>query len=123
MVTLRARLPALRVMSRSSLRTCMERYIAIGWTSAIPDACKRTLLVIPIGVAPWLWGWPNLFLERMNRVGTPVFIAGPSTIHATGLDTKDLIERLPRDFSGGIWTNRIDVVGPLFGRQPSVKRL
>jgi glycerophosphoryl diester phosphodiesterase len=116
MQVLRARVPGLRVTSRESERTCIKRYIEIGWTSAIPDACRRSMLVIPIHIAPWLWGWPNLFLERMDEVGTPVFVSGPSTTDATGIDTEQMLQRLPKDFSGGIWTNRIDVLGPLFGR-------
>ncbi len=125
MAALRARLPELRVMSRNSLTTCVKRYIAIGWTSAIPDACKRSLLIIPVNIGPWLWGWPNLFMERMNGVGTPVFVAGPysfSDIGSSGLDSQDLIDRLPEDFSGGVWTNRIELVAPLFGRMPEPKR-
>lgn len=118
MKVLRERLPSLRVTSRESESACVKRYIAIGWTSAIPDACRRSMLVIPIHIAPWLWGWPNLFLERMNKVGTQVFVSGPSTTDATGIDTEQLLRRLPNDFSGGIWTNRIDLLGRLLGRGP-----
>lgn len=118
MRVLRERLPTLRVTSRESESTCVKRYLAIGWTSAIPDACRRSMLVIPIHIAPWLWGWPNLFLERMNNVGTQVFVSGPDTTDATGIDTEQLLQRLPKDFSGGIWTNRIDRLGPLLGRAP-----
>jgi glycerophosphoryl diester phosphodiesterase len=119
MSVLRARLPSLRVMSRESETACVKRYIAIGWTSAIPDACRRSMIIVPLDIAPWIWGWPNLFLERMTKVGTQVFVAGPGTTNTTGIDSEQMVQRLPEDFSGGIWTNRIDLLGPLFGRRPN----
>jgi glycerophosphoryl diester phosphodiesterase len=73
----RARLPHLKTMSRASVRRCLINYIAIGWSGYVPAACRGSLLLVPINVAPWLWGWPNRFLVRMASAGTEVFAAGP----------------------------------------------
>ena len=65
----RTRLPGLRTMSRASLQSCLLRYIGIGWSGYVPAACRGSLLLIPINVAPWLWGWPGRFLQRCRQPG------------------------------------------------------
>jgi glycerophosphoryl diester phosphodiesterase len=110
----RARLRHLKTMSRASARRCLINYIAIGWTGYVPAACRGSLLLVPINVAPWLWGWPNRFLARMASAGTEVFAAGPwDGGFSRGIDDAETFARLPKGYAGGIWTNRIDRVAPL----------
>jgi glycerophosphoryl diester phosphodiesterase len=110
----RARHPHLKTMSRASLRRCLMNYIGIGWTGYVPAACRGSLLLVPINVAPWLWGWPNRFLVRMASAGTEVFAAGPSDGgFSRGIDDAATFSRLPRGYADGIWTNRIDRIAPL----------
>jgi glycerophosphoryl diester phosphodiesterase len=55
----------------------------------------------------------------MNAAGSEVFVTGPYTSGdpgTSGVDTADIAAQLPSDFTGGIWTNRIDVIAPRFGR-------
>jgi glycerophosphoryl diester phosphodiesterase len=73
---LHRRLPDLRTLSRASVGNCVLRYAGHGWTGIVPDACRQALILIPLNVAPWLWGWPNIFLDRMHAVGSRVFVQG-----------------------------------------------
>ena len=115
MRTLRERLPGFRVMSKDMLKSCLLRYLALGWTGIVPNACERMLVLVPVNVAPWLWGWPHRFLDRMERVGTRVFAVAPydGLEFSSGLDDVQELAALPPGYSGGIWTDRIDRVGPL----------
>ncbi len=113
---LRARIPAMKVMSRQSLTRCGLRYIAIGWSGTVPDDCRNTIVLVPVNLCWLMWGWPNLFQERMHGAGSEVFVIGPvggSDVGAAGVDTQDDLDRLPADYSGGVWTNRIEFVAPI----------
>ncbi len=105
-------LPDVRTASRSSLKACLTSYIASGWTGFVPHACSHMLVLVPINVAPWLWGWPNRFLARMTSAGSPVFVLGPyfGGDFSTGVDTLADIARLPDGYSGGVLTNEIEMV-------------
>ena len=100
-------------MTRPRLESCLKRYLAFGWTGYVPSECSRGVLLVPANVAPWLWGWPNRLIQRMDRVGTRVVMigdydGGPSQ----GFDDPDRLTELPRGYTGGVWTNRIDLIGP-----------
>jgi glycerophosphoryl diester phosphodiesterase len=112
---LQSRLPQVPTMSRSGLKSCLVGYIALGWSGHVPRACRRTVVLVPLNVAPWLWGWPHRFLARMQGVGAHVFVAGPweGEGFSRGLDLAQEFQALPKGFGGGIWTNRIDRLGPL----------
>ncbi|EOS56799.1 glycerophosphodiester phosphodiesterase family protein [Paenibacillus barengoltzii] len=106
---LKERLPDLRVMSKATLKQCLLSYEASGWTGYIPDACRNTELHIPEKIAPWLWGWPDKFLSRMERANTRVVIVGgDGSDFSSGFDTLEDVKRLPAGYSGWIWTNRVD---------------
>jgi glycerophosphoryl diester phosphodiesterase len=117
MAKLRARIPAIRTTSRKSLVACGTRYLALGWTGHIPEACRNTIVLMPVNMGVIVWGWPNRFLERMNDANTLVFVTGPygqGEVGTSGVDTDADVAALPDDFSGGIWTNRIDRIGAKF---------
>jgi len=118
---LRRALPDLRSMSRDSLRACLIRYIAYGWTGHVPPDCSRMLVLVPINVAPWLWGWPDRFLSRMASVGSKVFTIGPygGGDFSTGIDAPEDIARLPEGYSGGVLTNEIEFVARTLSSQHS----
>jgi len=91
------------------------QYAGLGWTGYVPGPCRDTLIMLPINAAPWMWGWPNLFLERMRNAGSRVILLGafqsgdPGT---SGIDTVRDLADVPPAFDGYIWTNRIEVIGP-----------
>lgn len=118
--TFRAALPDLKVMSRGMLKSCLLRYIGYGWTGLVPAACRNMMLLAPLNVAPWLWGWPDRFLERMAQAGSSVFVIGSyhGESFSAGLDTPDDIARLPKNFDGGVMTDEIETVAPLLKQAP-----
>ncbi len=110
----RRRLPDLRVGSSGALKNCLLGYIAVGWSEYVPAACRARVMLVPANIAPWLWGWPDRFMARMKTARTTVFVLGDHDgSFSTGIDTTEELARLPKPFDGGIWTNRIEVLGPL----------
>lgn len=106
--------PDIRTLSRRALKSCILRYAGLGWTGYVPQDCRDTALLVPINVAPWLWGWPDRFLDRMNAVGTRVYVLGPygGEGFSQGLDDPAMLDRLPAGYSGGISTDAIDIIAP-----------
>jgi glycerophosphoryl diester phosphodiesterase len=110
-------LPALRVMSRSSLIKAGLEYLALGWTGYVPAACRATELHLPLRFAPLFWGWPHRFLARMDAVGTRVVLVAGDGRWSEGFDTVESLREIPSGFSGVIWTNRIDRIAAALGRR------
>ncbi|MBX4891996.1 glycerophosphodiester phosphodiesterase family protein [Rhizobium bangladeshense] len=107
--------PDIKTASRKSLKSCLFDYIAYGWTGVVPEACKHRMMLVPINIAPWLWGWPDRFLNRMKDAGTEVFVLGPyrGGDFSTGVDDPAQLARLPHNYAAGIWTNEIEENGKL----------
>lgn len=114
MSEIRARLPEIRVLSRPWLKRCLLRYIGLGWSGYVPRDCRDTLVVVPANARRWMWGWPNRFLRRMDRAGTHVIVIGDyrGEGFSQGIDDPERLKEFPSDFSGTIWTDRIDLLGP-----------
>ncbi len=113
----RERLPDIRTLSKPSMKSCLLGYIAYGWTGIVPSSCERKFITVPLNMAPWLWGWPNKFLNRMESVGSRVFVQGDYYGGwSTGIDTAQDLARLPQAYSGGILTDRIEVIAPAVTR-------
>jgi glycerophosphoryl diester phosphodiesterase len=111
---LQKQLPELRTMSKASLKSCLLSYLAVGWSGYVPASCRQTQIHIPDEIAPWLWGWPDRFLERMDRVDTRVILVKGSGGFSDGFDQAEDVYRLPEGYNRWIWTNRIDRMAPLF---------
>ncbi|PWK66919.1 glycerophosphodiester phosphodiesterase family protein [Aminobacter sp. AP02] len=112
-------LPGIRTLSKQSLMRCLLRYEGLGWSGYVPKDCRGATLGVPINVAPWLWGWPNRFLDRMESVGTNVYLLGPyhGGGFSDGIDDPAMIETLPAGYSGGISTDALDLVMPAIERR------
>ena len=52
-------LPEIKVWSRRGLVDCLVQYEALGWTGFVPEACRNTMVMVPINVAPFK-GAPSL---------------------------------------------------------------
>lgn len=90
---------------------CFWQYEAIGWLGIVPQACRDTIVAVPINYAPFLWGWPDRFQQRMADAGSEVVIAGPfGGGFGSGIDTPALAAEVPDGFSGLVWTNRIEEI-------------
>lgn len=106
----------LNVWSRKGLIDCLLQYEGLGWTGFVPDACRNTKVMLPINIAPFVWGWPNLFIERLRQAGSEVILLGPYSSGdpgTAGIDTPELLAQVPDNFAGYIWTNKIETIGPL----------
>jgi len=112
---LKTMMPDMRIMSKATMKSCLIPYLAAGWTGLMPSACRHTELHIPEKIAPWLWGWPDRFLNRMDRAETrTIVVGGDGSDFSSGFDTSEDIKRLPAHYTGWIWTNRIDRIAPLY---------
>ena len=109
---IRLRAGDIKTISRAAIKSCLLRYIGYGWSGIVPESCSHAMVLVPINVAPWLWGWPDRFLGRMNSVDSTVFVLGP--YHggelSTGVDTLEEASRLPAGYAGGVWTNEIELI-------------
>jgi glycerophosphoryl diester phosphodiesterase len=114
----RTRTPDIRTISRAAIKSCLLGYIGYGWSGVVPTACRNAMVMLPINAAPWMWGWPDRFLNRMRAVNSEVFVLGPyrGGEFSTGIDTPEQFSRLPQNYSGGIWTNEIETIAPLVRR-------
>lgn len=109
---LKDRLPELRVMSMDTMKSCMIPYIISGWTGNVPEACKNTQIHLPEAYAKWIWGWPHKFVKRMESVHSNVVLVAGDGGWSEGFDSEDDFERLPVEYEGQIWTNRIEKMAP-----------
>lgn len=107
--------PGLRGFDRASLEGCLLRYLALGWSGHVPESCRNTILLIPQTYAPFLWGWPHRFTQRLEAVGTDVILAGDDdgSGFTSGIDDANSFGEVPHEFDGYVWTNRIELIGPL----------
>ena len=110
-----AAMPGLRGYDRAGLTSCVLRYVLIGWSGIVPGACHGMILAVPMDYAPFLWGWPHRFTARMREAGTEVILLGPDdgSGFSSGIDDAATLARVPRGFEGLIWTDRIEVIGPI----------
>jgi glycerophosphoryl diester phosphodiesterase len=98
------------------MKQCLLRYFAVGWTGYVPEACRDTYVMVPVNLAWLMWGWPNRLQARLEAAGSEIILLGPYTKGDTGtsgIDSLDLLQRVPASFSGYIWTNRIELIGPV----------
>lgn len=117
MLYLREQSNTLRVLSKKKLKHALLQYELIGWTGYVPKAIHNMELHIPLIYAKYLWGWPHKFVERMNAVNTTVVIVEGNGKWSEGFDSKESLEKIPKGFTGYIWTNRMDRVGPIGGNE------
>jgi len=111
----RTLMPDVRTISRATIKSCLLGYIGYGWSGVVPKACNNAMVLLPINVAPFMWGWPDRFLNRMKAANSEVFVLGPyrGGGFSSGIDTPEQFARLPQNYSGGIWTNEIEAIAPL----------
>jgi len=107
-----ARFPQLRASSRQIIKKCLLAYAGTSWTGHVPGACRNRELVVPQRYGKWLWGWPNRFVARMRAAGTRVVLVRGEGDWSAGFDSPDDLAELPDGYTGGIWTNRVDVIAP-----------
>ena len=110
---LQAKLHGMPVMSQNSLKRCLLRYMALGWTGYVPEDCQTSVIILPINIAPWIWGYPHRLVARMEAAGSQVFVAGgyDGTGFSSGVDDLATLLEAAHGFGVGVWTNRIERIG------------
>jgi glycerophosphoryl diester phosphodiesterase len=116
----------LKGFTMESVKSCLLPYLLLGWSGYMPSACANTIVPVPINYTWLMWGWPDRFVDRMNRVGSTVLLRGPyrSADSSDGVDRPKYAEQIPDGFPGYIWTNDINVVlkSRAFGPRPAAGR-
>ncbi len=110
---LREHYPEVKILSKSRMMDAVLYYELIGWTGYIPGKIHNMELHLPIKYAKFLWGWPDKFLQRMDNANTRVVLVQYINGWSDGFDSEADLEKIPEGYSGGYWTNRIDIIGPL----------
>jgi len=108
------RLPEVQSFNRTTMKACLKRYLLTGWTGAVPEDCQETWVFIPVNYQWLIWGFPRRFEARMESVGSSVVLMGPWDGNiTTAIDDEAVLAKVPDDFNGWIWTNRVEVIAPL----------
>lgn len=108
-------IPDLKGFGTRQMKTCLMRYVGLGWSGYVPQTCRNTHVMVPINFAWAMWGWPNRFVERMQKAGSDIILIGPYSAGdagSSGIDRPDVLEQVPDQFSGWIWTNKVQEIGP-----------
>ena len=87
-------------------------YALLGWSGYVPNSCRNKLLQIPKNYAPYFWGWPRVFMSRMDEVDTQILLTGDYDQFSSGIDDISSFDELTNDYKGMIWTNKIELLGP-----------
>lgn len=106
----------LKGMGAAAMKECLIRYLALGWSGHVPEACRGTNAMVPLNFTWAVWGWPDRFHARMVSAGSEIILIGPYSggdTGTSGIDTLEELARIPENFDGYIWTNRIEVIGPV----------
>lgn len=111
-----ARWPEVRSFDKGRLKRCLGGYLALGWAGYMPEACNYTLVLVPTPYARLLWGFPRRFEARLSAVWSEAALVGElEGGFIAGVDDADALARVPEDYAGWIWTNKVEVLGPLLG--------
>ena len=109
------KLPAHIGFSRQSTTACLKDYVLWGWTGQMPERCHKTQILVPMNYAPYLWGWPHKFTNRMRAVGSTVYLAGSyegRRAGSDGINTLEIAAKVPDNFDGFVWTDRVEEIAP-----------
>jgi glycerophosphoryl diester phosphodiesterase len=111
---IRKEYPEMKALSGKLIKKSVIEYELIGWTGYIPKSMRNAELHMPIEYAKYLWGWPYKFIKRMDDVNTRMVIVTKRGQWSGGFDTKEDLKSIPLNYSGCIWTERIDRIGKLY---------
>lgn len=116
---IRSHYPSMKALSARMIKKAVVRYFLIGWTGYVPASMRNMEIHLPIEYARFLWGWPGRIVKRMDRVNTRFVIVKKRGQWSGGFDTQKDISEIPRSFTGCVWTERIDRVGPYYEAEGS----
>ncbi len=110
---LKAEHPKNTYVSRRTTKDCLKKYLLIGWSGYVPKPCHNMHVYVPANLRRLAWGWPHRFERRLNKVGSRSVLMGDLGDHlASGMDTQSDLARIPKDYTGMVYTNKVETVGP-----------
>ena len=105
--------PRAVVMSKARTKTCVLKYLALGWTGHVPQVCRQNLIAVPLNLRWAYWGWPNRLIARAEAADSGVMLVGPVGKGRTvGLTDPRQLDAIPDRFSGLVLTDEIETIGP-----------
>lgn len=110
-VRLRTLAPRARVDAKARMKRCAIRYLLLGWSGYVPDACRGASVGVPVNLRWAYWGWPNRFLHRMERAGAQVMLVGPIGHDEPMVSEPAQLDAVPAGFSGLIATDHVERIG------------
>lgn len=105
--------PQLKGFTKASVKKCAIHYVLLGWSGYVPQSCRDTILLIPQNYVDYFWGWPNVFVGRMENANTDVILVDLSDGHTDGIDNPDEVDALAERYRGIIWTDKIERMGSI----------
>jgi glycerophosphoryl diester phosphodiesterase len=113
--------PRAWVFSKDSVKACTSAYAMQGWLGLTPAACKNGTLMIPLNRQWAFAGWPDRLMARIAAVGGRVVVVGPlDGPGGTGLDLPEQLGEIPSTFTGYVWVEDIQTIGPAL--RPALNR-
>lgn len=106
--------PQMRTLTAKNLKKALIHYALIGWSGYVPESMHNMQLHLPVEYSKFLWGWPVKFHKRMNKVNSRVVLVQMKGPWSGGFDTVEDLKKIPDNYYGYIWTDRIDRVGDHF---------
>jgi glycerophosphoryl diester phosphodiesterase len=105
--------PLAWVYSRAGIKACTKAYALQGWFGLTPSECEGGALLVPLNRQWAFAGWPNRLMARMEAVGARVIVIGPmGGPKSMGLDLPEQIGEIPASFTGYVWVDDIQTIGP-----------
>ena len=109
---LKAAKPGPIYISRQATKSCLKTYLATGWSGYVPKSCHNMYVMVPANLRHLAWGWPHRFENRLNAVGSRSVLIGDLGSHlAGGIDNGRDIDRVPDEYTGIVYTNKIEIIG------------
>lgn len=96
----------------AAARACYDDYFKLGWLGIMPETCRGKTMLIPLDGQLKVWGWPKRFMARMNAADVKVILGEPGA----GIARGDQLPDVPRDFTGYLWVEDINRIGPSIRR-------
>lgn len=111
---LRRAFPGAWFMSRQGVRECTVRYLAMGWLTLVPDACKGGAIMVPQNYQWAFPGWPDRMIARMKDANVRIVLIAPYGAEQapTGLDLPEQMAEIPASYTGYVWVDDIWTIGP-----------
>lgn len=113
-IYIKKRYPKMKTFNKPGIKNSLIKYELFGWTGYIPESMKYSEIHLPIKYSKFVWGWPDKFSDRLEKSNSRLVIVNGDGKWSTGFNSEEDLKMLPDSFNGTIWTDRIDILGPIF---------